>query len=257
MKSEHRHELKTNELAEWLQYLPQWTRENLTTIIYVLVIVVIIAAYSSWYYYQKSTAKVKKQFELTRLIHQLPYNRRQILLAQAQGMDISYMLIQIADNLQTVAQNTKDDLIAASALIKRADALRMELHSRPTTVSREDAAAQIDRAKTAYSQAIEKAKSNPSLAATATFGLGLCEEEVGNFAQAQQIYHDIATNPAFEYTTAAAQAKMRLDSIAWYQQEVVFKTPAKPAAATPSPTQIEPNSALAPRRTGTLDTNAE
>jgi hypothetical protein len=246
MKSEHRHELKTNELAEWLQYLPQWAHKNLTTIIYVSAVVVIVAAYSLWYYYQKNTASVKRQFELTRLIRQLPYNRRQILRAQSEGMDISYTLIQAADNLQAAAQNIKDDLVAASALIKRADVLRMELHSRPTDVSKEDAAAQIDLAKTAYSQAIEKATSSPSLMAAARFGLGLCEEEIGNFAQAQQVYHDIATNPVFECTTAAAQAKIRLDSIARYQQEVVFKTPAHRggAAATPmeSEPQIEPNS---------------
>ena len=33
MKAEHRHELKTNELVEWLTNLPQWANENLTTII--------------------------------------------------------------------------------------------------------------------------------------------------------------------------------------------------------------------------------
>ena len=41
MKSEHRHELKTNELAEWLGNLPKWTSENLTTILVVLVVVVV------------------------------------------------------------------------------------------------------------------------------------------------------------------------------------------------------------------------
>ena len=141
--------------------------------------------------------------------------------------------------------------MAASALIKRADALRTELHYRLGTVSKEDATAQINRAKAAYSEAIElvaakraaagKAASNQSLAATARFGLGLCEEEIGNFAQAQQIYRDIVTNPGFEHTTAAVQAKIRLDSIAQYQQKVVFKTPAKPATTTPSRPQIKLN----------------
>ncbi len=28
MKSDHRHELKTNELAEWLSNLPQWAKKN-------------------------------------------------------------------------------------------------------------------------------------------------------------------------------------------------------------------------------------
>ena len=258
MKSEHRHELKTNELAEWLSNLPQWSRENLTTIIYVSVAAVVVIGYSFWYYYQKNTASVKKQFELTKLIRQLPYSKGQILKAQSQGVDISYMLIQTADNLQAAAQNIKDDLVAASALIKRADILRMELHYRPGTVSKEDAAAQINRAKAAYSEATEKAARAPSLAATARFGLGLCEEEIGNFAQAQQIYRDIVTSPGLEYTTAAAQAKIRLDSIPIYreyQQKVVFKTPAKPAITPPSTPQFELN--LPDQQAGLPDSNAE
>lgn len=224
MKPEHRHELKTNELAEWLQQMPQWARKNLTTIIYVSVVAVVVIVYSFWYYYQKNAALVKKQLVLTKLIRQLPHSKRQILQAQSQGVDISYTLIQTADNLQTAAQDIKDDLAAASALIKRADTLRMELHYRPGTVSKSTAADQINRAKAAYSEAIEKAARAPSLAATARFGLGLCEEEIGNFAQAQQIYHSLATDPDLEYTTAAAQAKIRLDSIVQYQQNVVFKT---------------------------------
>ena len=258
MKSEHRHELKTNELAEWLSNLPQWARKNLTTIIYVSVVAVVIIVYSFWYYYQKNAALVKKQLGLTKLIRQLPHNKRQILQAQSQGVDISYTLIQTADNLQAAAQDIKDDLAAASALIKRADALRTELHYRLGTVSKEDATAQINRAKAAYSEAIElvaakraaagKATSNLSLAATARFGLGLCEEEIGNFAQAQQIYHSLATDPDLGYTTAAAQAKIRLDSIAQYQQKVVFKTPPflsptedTGATTLPSRPQIELN----------------
>jgi len=41
MKAEHRHELKTNELAEWIAGLPEWTRKHLIIIIIVLVVVVL------------------------------------------------------------------------------------------------------------------------------------------------------------------------------------------------------------------------
>jgi hypothetical protein len=218
MKPEHRHELKTNELAEWLSNLPQWARKNLTTIIYVSVVSVVVIIYSFWYYYQKNAALVKKQLGLTKLIHRLPYNKSQILQAQSRGMDSSYTLIQAADSLQATAQDIKDPLAAASALIKRADALRTELHYRLGTVGESVSADQINRAKASYSEAIEKAASSPSLTATARFGLGLCEEEIGNFDQAQQIYRDLATSPRFAYTTAAAQAKIRLDSIPIYRE---------------------------------------
>jgi len=239
MKAEHRHELKTNELAEWLNNLPQWLRKNRNTIIYIAVAAVAIGAYSFWFYHSKNTAAAKEHIEFTKIIRQLPQNKRQILQGHSQGVDISYMLIQTADNLQSTASNCKNSLVAASALIKRAEALRMELHYRVGTVSREDATAQINRAKAAYSEAVKKAESNPSLAAIATFGLGLCEEEIGNLDEARQIYRSLATNGDLEYTTASVQAKQRLDSMAQQQHKVVFKAPAKPAAPAPLRPQIE------------------
>jgi len=66
MKSEHRHELKTNELAEWLGNLPQWTKENLTIIIVVLAVVVAASAFYVRYRYSKS-AVVEEQLEFTNL----------------------------------------------------------------------------------------------------------------------------------------------------------------------------------------------
>ena len=155
----------------------------------------------------------------------------QILRAQNRGVDISYMLIQTADNLQAFAQNAKDDQMAAFALIKRAEALRMELHYRLGTVDSQDVITQINRAKDSYNKAIEKSSSNPSLMAMAKLGLGLCEEELGNFGQAEKIYRDIAANASLESTTAAAQAKLRLETMADYQRKVIFSQAPKPAPA--------------------------
>ena len=42
MKSDHRHELKTNELADWLTHFPQWAQENRTTLIGAGVVVVLV-----------------------------------------------------------------------------------------------------------------------------------------------------------------------------------------------------------------------
>ena len=59
MKSEHRHELKTNELAEWIAHLPQWTRENLRTIIYVSVVAVLVIGSSFWYWRKRNVETVQ------------------------------------------------------------------------------------------------------------------------------------------------------------------------------------------------------
>ena len=232
MKAEHRHELKTNELAEWLSNLPQWTKENLTTIIIILAVIVVALAFYVRYRYNKSLV-ADEQLEFTNLLNQLSVSKMQVLSAQAEGRDLSFILLQPANSLGNFAQNAKNDRMAALALIKQAEALRTELHYRPGTVSNDDLTSQINQAKAAYTEAIQtrlQGTSNPSLMAAAEFGLGLCEEELGNFEKAQQIYQTVAANPDFEGTVAVVQAKNRLETMADYKQKVIFKlAPAPPA----------------------------
>jgi len=221
MKSDHRHELKTNELAEWLGNLPEWTKENLVTIIAVVVVVVVAGALYGWRLYSRNVLLVQEQAEFTDLLNQISGNKMQILQGQeAQGRNLSFLLLQPANNLQNFAKKTSHKRMAAMALIKRAEALRAELHYGVEEQSLEN---QTNLAKASYAEALEKCPKIPSLAATAKFGLGLCAEELGNFEQARQMYQDIATNSDFENTLAAVQAKRRLQTMADYQQNIVFK----------------------------------
>lgn len=228
MKSDHRHELKTNELAEWLGNLPQWAKENSITIIFASALIIGAAIFYIWRDYSRDVV-ARKQLELTEVISQFLNSKVQVLQAQAQGRDISFVLLQPADNLRILAQNANDDQMAALALIKRAEALRTELHYRLGAVPRQEAAVQIEQAKANYSEALDKCSTNPLLMAMAKFGLGLCEEELGNFEAAEQIYRDISENSDFAGTVAAAQAKMRLATMGDYEQKVVIRpAPKKP-----------------------------
>ena len=199
-------------------------------IIYVSAVAVLVIGSASWYWYNKNVESVLELHKFTSLITQLPQSKMQVVMAQARGVDTSIMLLRLADNLRSAAQSTKDDQMAALALIKQAEALRTELHYRPGTVSEQDLTAQINQAKAAYTEALEKAKAlpNPSLMATARFGLGLCEEELGNFEDAEQIYSDVVADSNLEGTTAIAQAKQRLKTMTDYKQKVVFKASPKP-----------------------------
>ena len=241
MKSKHRHELKTNELAEWIGNLPQWARENHRMIIYISAVAVLVIGSASWYWYNKNVESVREQLKFTSLIAQLPRSKVEIVRARAEGVDTSIMLLQLADNLQAAAQSTKDDQIAALALIKHAEALRTALHYRQGIVSRVELKATIDRAKAGYTEALDllsnayfqtpdgkRRLEYPSLTAAAKFGLGLCEEELGNFEDAKQIYDDIVADPNLEGTVAVSQAKLRLETMADYKQKVVFKASPKP-----------------------------
>ena len=222
MKSDHRHELKTNELAEWLGNLPEWTKENLVTIIAVVAVIAVAGALYGWRLYSRNVLLVREEAEFTNLLNQISGGKMQILQGQeSQGRDLSFMLLQPANNLQTFAKKTSHKRMAAMALIKRAEALRAELHY--GSAEEQYLVSQTNLAKASYTEAIEKCPKIPSLAAAAKFGLGLCEEELGNFAQARQMYQDIAGNSDFESTLAAIQAKRRLQTMADYQQNIVFK----------------------------------
>jgi tetratricopeptide (TPR) repeat protein len=224
MKAEHRHELKTNELAEWIANLPQWTRKHLTIIIIVLVVVVLGAGSLYYFMYQRKTVSAAEQLKLTELTtRRLAQNKSDILAAQDRGIDLAFLLLQLAGNLQTFADGAKSDDRAALALIKRGDALRAELHYRAGTVSKQDVASQAAQAKKSYNDALLRSQSNPLLTSMANFGLGLCEEELGNFQKAEQIYRDLAEDPEFEGTTVVVQAKQRLETMGDYHKEVVFR----------------------------------
>jgi len=246
MKARHRHDLKTNELAEWIMNFPQWAKEHLTTIIYVSALVVVVAGLYIWRVYNRRVVSVQKQLRFTQLLTQISQNKMEILRAWSQGVDFSYVLLRPANGLRTFAQNTKNNTVGALALIKRAEALRTELHYRQGTIDQRALTAQINLAKESYNEAISRLMRaatqgaiNTSLMAMAKFGLGLCEEGLGNFSQARQIYRDIVADPDFEYTVAAVQAKMRLDIMAEYEKKLVLKPSPKPIPPTSPRPQIE------------------
>ena len=68
MKSDHRHDLKTNELAEWLINFPQWTKDNLITIICVLGLIVAAAGVCFWKFYGKEWDEYKWTMPGTRFL---------------------------------------------------------------------------------------------------------------------------------------------------------------------------------------------
>lgn len=106
---------------------------------------------------------------------------------------------------------------------KKAEAIRAELHYRQIPSTKEETATQLASAKSSYQQAIAKAGSSPALLAKAKFGLGLCEEELGNFDQAQQIYKQVSDSNEFAGTVSAKAAAFRLVDMNNYRTKAAFK----------------------------------
>lgn len=228
MKSEHRHDLKTNELADWITHFPQWAKENIKTIIYVVVLIIVVLGLTIYKQYNKNVVRVNREIEFSKKIAMLPMAKAQVLDSISRGQeDISYKLLTYADTtLKDTAFMAKNDLSAALALMTRADAMRAELYYSRKTMTKKDTVDRLTQAKSLYVEAMDLADSAALLKANAKLGIGLCQEEMGNIDDAKKTYAELSSDAQFAGTTAAAQAKDRLATMDDYQKPVVFKAPA-------------------------------
>jgi tetratricopeptide (TPR) repeat protein len=248
MKSDHRHELKTNELADWIAHFPEWARQNRTQLLVAGAVILVAVIVYFWSFYRKDVVSLRNQTHLTDLVAQVPQQMSNVARAAMQNQDDSLTLGPIARDLQEFAQKSSDNDMAALALIQRGTALRAELHYRLGEVSREELTKQIELARASYQQALDRKPSNPALTAAAQYGLGLCEEELGNFEKAGEIYGAVAQDPQYAGTTAQAAAAYRLQIMKDYRTEIVFKPAPPPAPAQPPvpSVRIQPGDANAP-----------
>jgi hypothetical protein len=247
MKSDHRHELKTNELADWVAHFPEWASENRNGIVIGAAVILVASFVYFWSFYHRDAVAARNQARLTSLVEQLSQQMNNVARAAMQNNNQALALLPIAKDLQDFAQKSSNGDMAALALTQRGAALRAELHYQLTEASRDEQVTQIGKAQASYQEALDRKPSSPALAGAAHYGLGLCEEELGNFDKAGAIYREIAKKPEYAGTTAQAAAAYRLQIMNDYRTEVVFQpAPPKPPLPAFSPIQIKPGDAKAP-----------
>jgi predicted negative regulator of RcsB-dependent stress response len=245
MDTQHRHELKTNELADWIYHAPDYLRQNIRWIIGggLILAAVIVFIFSRGFRtnaFEYQLGQTSSQIEALQ--------RAQIMAIRNQMQDnpvLSDSLFSSANKLEMAAQESKFPALAALALIKRGDALRMDLHYNGADVEDSVLQARIDAAQKAYNDAIEKAKDSPNkndLTAMAQLGLALCLEETGQFDQAKAAYQAIVDNKDFAHTIYPKQAKHRMSVMNEKKEQFVFvDAPVKPEILpVPTPEGIVP-----------------
>jgi tetratricopeptide (TPR) repeat protein len=215
MDSQHRHELKTNELAEGLSHLPQLLKDNASFIIGVLLIG---AALITWPMFNKMSQQKDRteQTAITQSIQMLDRDVYAVLQAPAddapaQTEALSTLLVN-ADALLGSVSDIDNPNLAAMAQIKAAQAIRTELHLRKE-VDADMLERQIKKSEDAYQKAFEAAETS-TIKAMAQFGLALCSEELGQIEQAADIYRQIVGDESYKATVLPTQAQHRLDTLA-------------------------------------------
>jgi tetratricopeptide (TPR) repeat protein len=221
MKSERRHELATNELADWIANFPQWLRENRTTVIVGSIVVVGLIAYAIFFYNMQGRAGQKKNTQASAMLEQLSWQKNTVLQGKAEGLGVSDLFLGTAGSLATAASESENKNFSALAIIKRAEALRCELHYRPEIAEKDVQAYQLGQAKKLYEEALAKTDV-PMIAAMAEYGTGLCLEDSGDFDGAKAVYQKIADANQYQGTTFAERAKQRVDTFDDYRSSFVF-----------------------------------
>jgi len=252
MRSDHRHELKTNELATWIANFPQWADKNRTSLMAAAAVILVALLVYFVSFYRKNVVSVGNQTRLTTLVAEVPQQMSRIASASMQGQDESYLLVKTEQDLEDFARKSSNNNMAALALIQRGAAARAELHYRLSEISQDELVKQVAKAQASYQQALDRKPSLPSLAAAAQYGLGLCEEELGSFDKAAEIYREVAQKPDYAGTTAQAAAAYRLKIMPDYKTIVAFQpAPPKPVQAPVPTIQVQPGAASAPTVTVT------
>ncbi|MCD6391874.1 MAG: hypothetical protein J7M40_00025 [Planctomycetes bacterium] len=221
MDAEHRHELKTNELADWIGHFPDFCRENAKTIIGVSLI---IAAAVVFFYSRGVRAKSQfdQEAQAIALINRLDYNKIVTIRAQREGKAAADSIGLSAESLEMAAAEAKLPHVAALLLIKQGDALRTDLHYRAKEVDPDVIGNQINNAREAYEKALIQAQGNNTLVALANFGMGMCAEEIGDYTKAAKIYDSIIADADFAGTVLPRQAQGRLDNMEDNKMQFIF-----------------------------------
>jgi len=239
MKSDHRHELKTNELADWMAHIPEWSKKNAKPLIGGTALVVLIVVAVSWSQYNNTVLAQAHRTQFTMQMADLEMGTMQVIQSSLQGQDMSIALSESSDSLGVLAENATSETMAAMAYLKQAEMLREQIHfehGQPTEESIND---RIETAKAAYNMALENGKANKTLLSVAQYGLGLCAEEQGRFEEAASIYQALISDDVFSGTVGRTSAIHRLESIAHFRSVVTFPiVEVTPEAILPDITQV-------------------
>lgn len=210
MDSEHRHELKSNELADILTHLPEYCKKNINMIIGIALIVIGLI---TWPIFNKMGQQktIDEQSQVSDSIQQLGQSIGKAMQEDATDADLETVLLN-AQTLMDDTAKTDNPNLAAMAYIKAGQAYRTYLHLGKKTLDAAAIEEKLQKAEEAYNKAFDKAQV-PTIKAMAKLGLGLCAEERGQTAQAAEIYKAIVDDENYAATAIPVQAQIRLDEL--------------------------------------------
>jgi predicted negative regulator of RcsB-dependent stress response len=234
MKSQRRHDLSTNELADWMANIPEWWEQNGRIVMYAAVAAILVVAV--WYFTTARAASARnlEAQKLNEMLYTLETFKYRMAQSQETRAEFSNQTILLAAQFKSFADTATNPNAAALALIKSAEAIRTASHYSPGTGDPEAEARDLKSAQDSCQNAIKKIKDNPSLMASAMMQLGLCQESLGQFDEARKTYKGIVDSMDFKGDAAVSKAQLRLDVMGEFTSPVsLAPAPVERAAISP------------------------
>ena len=243
MDADHRHELKENDLAEFITNFGSWWSKHGTTL---LIAVLVIAA-----------VLVGKRF----------VESRNAAVQEEAWSDLA--LASSPESYRAVAQSHSLQTVQALADLRGAD-LWLEKAVAPAPLPKEEAAADtpettasasitqqaLDEAALAYERVANDSQAHHVFKLNAHLGLAAVAEGREDWAQAHKQYTRVIEQAGTGYEAIAAQAKARMAQLDRLKNPVVFGPDPEPVATTPAPQpapEVDTSLDLTPLQPGDID----
>ncbi len=220
MDADHRHELKENDLAEFLRHFGQWWGKYGNTLLIALLVVVAV-------------------FTGVRML-----NAKALTDHEDAWRDLAQT--DSPQGLRVVAESYKDPAVRTLAHLWGADALLVQA-ARPADNEQEQIAA-LDTAALTYREVIDGDTPHPLYALNARLGLARIAEARGDWDEAAQLYQIVIDQAGDANSTIRAQAGRGLAMLDRLAIPVVFG---------PDPVSTSPTTQPAEDSTSTIDDTAD
>lgn len=247
MKSERRHELETNQLAQSLANLPEMMRLYGSRILLAVTLVILVAVFVYTRISSSRAAAVEA-------VNTLAYSRERLaslrhfeplaLNAPEDRRDTFRSYVQdVNDALDVVVRNTDDPKLLAEALVARGDLNWLiatypelpEATTRPALQLHDNRQAPLNIAFESYSNVLNAYPNQDMPVLSARFGLAAIAENRGDWDTARSHYQAVADNDRFP-ESFRAEARNRIEQLDEVSQPilVVDALPAAPDAPNTS-----------------------
>lgn len=250
MKSERRHELETNQLAQALAYLPELMRLYGNRILLALVLIALLVAVIGMrvHFNRKAAAEAVNALAFARERLASLQGFQPLAYANPEDRQTTYRqyVQEISDALEQVVRSVDDPVLLADALVARGDLNwtmasypeQPEATTRPSLALQEDREGPLAVAKQAYEDVLRHYPDNTMAVLSARFGLAAIAENAGDWAAAEQHYQAIVSNQKF-HEAFRKQAEQRLKTLDDIRQPVFIADRSSLAAAETAPADVK------------------